>query len=175
MWYYQIIVFNANVKNQHNCFKCKCKKINIKSPSWLMLCSPPPSCWPYINPCEIGVQVQCVHAINFKRTFVEWCSSIWTKEENIFRFLICGDINDIEVATNHLCWMVFQYLKTRGKSLFTESVHQQATSILSNIGTFRKVWNFSIWSHCWERLKSMINTIVCTILMSAKVYCSPHR
>ena len=144
--------------------------------------------------------------------------------------------------------MVFQYLRTRGKSLFTESVHQQATSILSNIGTLGKSEHICDWfgtfidPQCsqilapweslnifaiglelltsdgciWEGLKSMINSILreylvrfreyhtdviyriaCTILMwsiglgipywcdlqdclntilmSAKVYWSPHR
>ena len=41
--------------------------------------------------------------------------------------------------------MVFQYLRTRGKSLFTESVHQQATSILSNIGTLGKSEHICDW------------------------------
>ena len=35
--------------------------------------------------------------------------------------------------------MVSQYLRTSGKSLFRESVHQPASSILSNIGTLGKL------------------------------------
>ena len=49
------------------------------------------------------------------------------------------------MASSDLCWMVFQYLRTRGKSLFTESVHQQATSILSNIGTLGKSEHICDW------------------------------
>ena len=45
------------------------------------------------------------------------------------------------VLGSNLCLIVSQYLRTRGKSFFTESVHQQASSILSNIGTWRQISN----------------------------------
>ena len=59
--------------------------------------------------------------------------------------------------------MVSQYLRTSGKSLLRESVHQPASSILSNIGTLGKLKV--------HKQHNLLNTM----LMSAKVYWSPQR
>ena len=78
--------------------------------------------------------------------------------------------------------MVFQYLRTRGKSLLTASVHQHASSILSNIGTWDFIMEVSpkymkmIWiktftnMHCSIKFSFSYHADVSQgILVSAKV------
>ena len=94
-------------------------KYLIDKPSSIVTCIHHPFCSPCIRLCKVrNGKTSFISSTRINNLWICWCW-LWS----------------------NLCLIVSQYFRTRGKSFFTESVHQQASSILSNIGTWRQISN----------------------------------
>ena len=83
--------------------------------------------------------------------------------------------NFSKIRKLYLSWIVSQYFRTTGKSFLRASVHQQASSIRSKIGTYKKYCVSSIFSilDMFGAWKSIILSIVCLKHSSRPCWCQP--